>query len=120
MEFTERDSGLVNRLVPAGYVFRVSPSEIGLLSDNDLMLQKKWDNSNLFNPQSEIFQKDWDAQRVFALSFYRLGLFYEWKGMISLALDQFSKVREVDPWNEEIILKTKHLETIRMKSDSLS
>jgi len=120
MEFTERDSGLVNRLVPAGYVFRVSPIEIGLLPDKDLILQKRWDKRDPFDSQADIFQKDWDAQRVFALSFYRLGLFYEWKGMISLALDQFSKVREVDPWNEEIILKTNHLETLRMKSDSLS
>ena len=120
IEFTEKDSGLVNRLVPAGYVFRVSPVEIGSLEDKDLTLQERWDNSGPFDPGSEIFQKDWDAQRVFALSFYRLGLFYEWKGMLALALDQFYKVREVDPWNEGLILKTKHLEALQMKSDSLS
>jgi hypothetical protein len=120
MEFTERDSGLVNWLVPAGYVFRVSAAKIGSLADKDVILQKQWDNSGPFDPGSKIFQKDWDAQRVFALSFYRLGLFYEWKGMFSLALDQFYKVKEVDPDNEEIILKTKRLETLRMESDSLS
>jgi hypothetical protein len=120
MEFTERDSGLVNRLTPAGYVFKVSPTRIDSLADEAMRLQKRWDASGPFDLGSKIFQKDWDAQRVFALSFYRLGLFYEWKGMFSLALDQFNKVREVDPGNEEIILKTKHLETLRAKSDSLS
>jgi hypothetical protein len=120
MEFTERDSTLVNRLIPAGYVFKVSPTRIDLTTDEAMYLQKKWDDRGPFDPGSEIFQKDWDAQRVFALSFYRLGLFYEWKGMLSLALDQFYKVRKVDPWNEQIIRKTKYLETILMKSDSLS
>jgi hypothetical protein len=120
MEFTVRDSSLVNRLIPTGYVFKVSSGKIGVLSDKDLTLQKRWDDKGPFDPGSRIFQKDWDAQRVFALSFYRLGLFYEWKGMFSLALDQFYKVKEVDPDNEEIILKTKRLETLRMESDSLS
>jgi hypothetical protein len=40
--------------------------------------------------------------------------------MFSLALEQFYKIGKVDPENEEIILKTKQLETLLTKSDSPS
>lgn len=120
MEFTERDSGLVNRLLPSGYAFRVSPADTNRITDQDLVCQNVWDTRGPFRAESRIFQKDWDAQRVFALSFYRLGLFYEWKGMLSRALDEFSRVRKVDPENEELIQKTKQLETMQAKLDSLS
>ncbi len=120
MEFTERDSGLVNRLLPSGYVFRVSPVNIDRITDQDLTHQNIWDTHGPFRMESKVFQKDWDAQRVFALSFYRLGLFYEWKGMFSRALDEFYRVRKVDPENEELIQKTKQLEALQVKPDSIS
>jgi hypothetical protein len=112
MEFTERDSSLVNYLIPKGYVFKVSKTQVEKLLDKDFLLQAKWDRHGPFDPQEEAFQRDWDAQRVYALSFFRLGLFYEWKGMTSYALDKFSQVRKIDPENEELILKIKHLETL--------
>jgi hypothetical protein len=112
MEFTERDSSLVNYLVPKGYVFKVSKTQIDRLLDKDFLLQAEWDHHGPFDPQEEAFQRDWDAQRVYALSFFRLGLFYEWKGMTSYALDKFSEVRKIDPENEELILKIKHLEAL--------
>ena len=118
IEFTERDSSLVNHLIPRGYVFKVSKTQIDQLSDKDLLSQKKWDDGGPFDPEDQTFQKDWDAKRVFALSFYRLGLFYEWKGMISCALDKFAEVRKIDPENKEFILKIKHLETIQRLSES--
>jgi hypothetical protein len=112
IEFTERDSSLVNYLIPKGYVFKVSKTQVGKLLDKDFLLQAEWDHHGPFDPQEEAFQRDWDAQRVYALSFFRLGLFYEWKGMTSYALDKFSQVRKIDPENEELILKIKHLETL--------
>lgn len=112
IEFTERDSSLVNYLIPKGYVFKVSKTPIDRLSDKDFLPQKNWDADVPFNLQDDVFQKDWDAQRVYALSFFRLGLFYEWKGMTSYALDKFSQVRKIDPENEELILKIKHLEAL--------
>ena len=112
MEFTERDSSLVNHLVPAGYVFKVSQIQIDRLSETDVLSQKRWDADVPFNLEDDVFQRDWDAQRVFALSFYRLGLFYECKGMTSCALDKFTQVRKIDPENEELILKIKHLEAL--------
>jgi len=110
IEFTEKDSSLVNHLIPRGYVFKVYKTRIDRFSEEDLVTQRNWDVNNPFNPEEEVFQRDWDAKRVFALSFYRLGLFYEWKGMTSYALDRFSQVKKVDPENEELILKIKNLE----------
>ncbi|NIM99711.1 MAG: DUF2723 domain-containing protein [candidate division Zixibacteria bacterium] len=116
MEFTERDSDLVNYLVPKGYIFQVSQNPVEHLSEKDLLIQKRWDDAGSLDPQNEAFRRDWDAQRVFALSFYRLGLFYEWKGMTSCALDKFARVREVDPENEELILKMERLRALERLS----
>ncbi len=116
MEFTERDSDLVNYLMPKAYIFQVSQNPVEQLSEKDLLLQKRWNDAESLDPQSEAFQSDWDAQRVFALSFYRLGLFYEWKGMISCALDKFARVRKVDPENEELILKMEQLKALERLS----
>ncbi len=125
IEFTERDTGLVNHLIPAGYVFKVSRVPVGQLSKEDLLSQKRWEKNNPFrvNLQDEsfylgdgVFQNDPDAQRVFALSFYRLGLFYQLKKMSSSALDKFSLVRKIDPGNQELIQKIKDLEELKTLS----
>ena len=127
VEFTERDAGLVNNLIPAGYVFKVTKTPVDRLGEADLLRLKRWEDANPFGvdlksdfsaPGNEAFQRDPDAQRVFALSFYRLGLFYEMKGIIPSALDKFAQVRRVDPENQELILKIEHLETIQRLSES--
>ena len=127
IEFTERDAGLVDYLAPRGYVFRVSETPVGELSRTDLAHQERWDKSNPFGvglpgdpgaSENEAFQRDWDAQRVFALSSYRLGLFYEMKGLTSLALKEFERVRRIDPENDELRLKIRHLETIQRLSEN--
>jgi hypothetical protein len=120
VEFTERDSGLVDYLIPRGYVFQVSRTSVGRLSEKDLVCQKEWDadspldkaisESDLTSPQDKSFRRDWDAQRVYALSFYRSGLFYEWKGMIAYALRQFEKVNRIDPQDEELMLRIRKLQ----------
>jgi hypothetical protein len=127
VEFTERDAGLVNNLIPAGYVFKVTKTPAGQLTEADLLPLKRWEDDNPFGvdlksdlsaPGNQAFQRDPDAQRVFALSFYRLGLFYEMKGIIPYALDEFAQVRRVDPENQELILKIEHLKTIHRLSKS--
>jgi hypothetical protein len=128
MEFTERDSGWVNHLIPQGYVFKVSRTPIDQLSEEDLLPQQRWEQNNPFgvNLQSESFDikdetfpRDWDAQRVFALSFYRLGLFYEWKGMSSVALDKFAQVRKIDPEDEILNLRIENLKEVKALSETL-
>ncbi len=116
IEFTERDAALVDYVIPEGYVFKVHANPIDLLTEKDLLSQKRWVQEGPFDPEDETFQRDWDAQRVYALSFYRLGLFYELKGMISCALDKFARVRKIDPENEELILKVKKLKELEASS----
>ncbi len=110
MEFTEGDSSSVDHLIPSGYVFKLSKKRIDKIPEEILLTQKKWEENGFLDLDADNFQKDWDAQRVFALSLYRLGLFYEKKGMISYALDKFEQVRKIDPHNEELIAKIEKLE----------
>lgn len=129
IEFTEQDSSLVHHLMPGGYVFKVSSTQITKLSEEDLTYQNSWNECNPFgmSPDEEqnssgndTFWRDWDAQRVFALSFFRLGLFYEWKGMTSQAVEMFTQVAMVDPHNQELlskIVKLQEKETLSGSSD---
>ncbi len=128
IEFTERDSGLVDHLVPGGYVFQASRIRVERLTEEDLAAQKRWDRQNPFrlDPESKLLEAenhvwatDWDAQRVFVLSFYRLGLFYEWKGMTSQALDRYAQVRIVDPLNEELLARIRRLEDVEALSEPM-
>jgi hypothetical protein len=109
LEFTERDSALVNYLIPSGYVFKLSRKRIDLFSEEILSTQEKWEKNGFLGLDSDNFQRDSDAQRVFALSLYRLGLFYERKGMVSCALDKFEQVKKIDPYNEELLTRIEEL-----------
>lgn len=117
MEFTEGDSGFVNHLIPSGYVFKLSKKRIDQIPEEILLKQKEWEKNGFLDLNGDNFQRDWDAQRVFALSLYRLGLFYEKKGMISYALDKFEQVRKIDPHNEELIAKIGKLEKVQRLSE---
>jgi hypothetical protein len=109
MEFTERDSNLVKDLIPWGYVFKLSKKRIDKIPEETLLSQKKWEKSGFSDLNDDNFQRDWDAQRVFALSLYRLGLFYEKRGLFSCALDKFEQLRKIDPQNQELIAKIDEL-----------
>lgn len=119
LEFTERDSSLVDYLTPRGYVFKVNQTPSDQLSEADLLYQKRWDECNPFGlsregepgfPDNYIFGQDCDAQRVFALSFFRLGLFYEWRKMPTRALDKFTQVTRVDPLNQQLLFRIRRLQ----------
>jgi uncharacterized protein YfkK (UPF0435 family) len=118
MEFTERDSSLVNYLIPSGYVFKLSKKRIDQTPEEISINQKKWEKSIFFDLNDDKFQKDWDAQRVFALSLYRLGLFYEKRGIISYALERFEQVKKIDPYNEELTFKIEELRKTQRFSES--
>jgi NADH:ubiquinone oxidoreductase subunit K len=117
MEFTERDSKLADHLLPRGYIFKLSEEKVERISKRDLLTQKTWELEGPFDLQDETFHRDWDAQRVFVLSFYRLGLFYESKGMISHALDKLRKVFSIDPDNQELMAKIKDMERLETLSE---
>jgi len=109
MEFTEKDSSLVNYLIPSGYLFKLSKERIEQIPEEILISQKKWEKNGFLDLNDDNFQRDWDAQRVFALSLYRLGLFYEKRGLLSCALNKFEQVRKIDPQNEELLVKIEEL-----------
>jgi len=109
LEFTERDSNLVNYLIPSGYVFKLSKTRMNRIPEEILLSQKEWEKDVFFNLNNNSFQRDWDAQRVFALSLYRLGLFYEKRGLFSYALDKFEQVRKIDPQNQRLVSKIEEL-----------
>jgi hypothetical protein len=109
VEFTEKDSSLVDYLIPSGYVFKLSKKPIDQIPEEILLSQKKWEKNEFLDLNEGNFQRDWDAQRVFALSLYRLGLFYEKRGMISYALEKFERVKKIDPHNEELVAKIEEL-----------
>jgi hypothetical protein len=122
MEFTESDSSLVDYLWPRGYVFQASRIKIGQLSGEDLAYQKHWNRKKPFGSgpenemQNQVFERDWDAQRVFALSCFRLGLFYEWKGMPALALEEFAQVAKLDPYDQDLWSRIRRLEDVEALS----
>ena len=118
MEFTERDSSLVNYLIPSGYVFKLSKKRTDQIPEEISINQKKWEKSIFFDLNDDNFQKDPDAQRVFALSLYRLALFYEKRGIISYALERFEQVKKIDPHNEELTFKIKELRKTQRFSES--
>jgi tetratricopeptide (TPR) repeat protein len=120
MEFTEADSNLVDYLIPSGYVLKLSKKRIDQIPEEILLSQKKWEKDTFFGLNDDSFKRDWDAQRVFALSLYRLGLFYEKRGMISYALDKFEKVGKIDPHNAELTFKIEELRKAQRFSESTS
>jgi hypothetical protein len=120
MEFTERDSSLVNYLIPSGYVFKLSKKRIDQTPEEILINQKQWEKSIFFDLNDDNFQKDPDAQRVFTLSLFRLGLFYEKRGMISYALEKFEQVKKIDPYNEELTFKVEELRKTQRFSESIN
>jgi hypothetical protein len=118
MEFTERDSSLVNYLIPSGYVFKLAKKPIDQIPEEISINQKQWEKSIFFDLNDDNFQKDPDAQRVFALSLFRLGLFYEKRGMLSYALEKFEQVKKIDPYNEELTFKVEELRKTQRFSES--
>jgi len=109
MEFTERDSGLVDFLSPAGYLFKVEKRIITKLPEELLAKQKEFEIKYFFQKDKKTFQNDLDAQRMFVFVTYRWGLYYEQKGMLKEALKNFSLAWELDPLNLELQWRIKKL-----------
>jgi hypothetical protein len=116
LEFTERDSSLADYLLPSGYVFKLSKKRIDQIPEEILSSQKEWEKNGFLGLNDDNLQRDWDAQRVYALSLYRLGLFCEKKGMLSCALDKFKRVKDIDPYNEELLGR---IEALRKQQEFL-
>jgi tetratricopeptide (TPR) repeat protein len=109
MEYTERDSGVVNFLSPAGYLYRFDKRVSTKLSPELLKNQRDFENSFYSQREDKIFQRDVDALRMFVYITYRWGLYYEQKGMLEDALRNFSSALQLDPLSPEFQDRVKNL-----------
>jgi hypothetical protein len=109
MEYTERDSELVNFLSPAGHLYRFARKVSTKLSPELMKKQRDFENSFLSQKEGWIFQKDVDALRMFVYITYRWGLYYEQRGMLDDALRDLSSALELDLLNSELQVRVEIL-----------
>lgn len=109
MEYTERDSELVNFLSPAGHLCRFDKRVSTELSPELLKKQRDFESSFYSRKEDKIFQRDVDALRMFVYITYRWGLYYEQKGMLEDALRNFSSALQLDPLSPEFQDRVKNL-----------
>ena len=109
MEYTERDSELVNFLTPAGHLFRLGKRVSTELSPELLKKQRDFESSFYSRKEDKIFQRDVDALRMFVYITYRWGLHYEQRRMFKDALRNFSSALELDPLNPELQVRVEIL-----------
>jgi hypothetical protein len=102
MEFTERDSDLIDFLSPSDYLFKIERKIITKLPDEILARQMEFEEKYFAQQEERAFLNDYDAQRMFVFITYRWGLYYEQKGMLKEALKNFSMAGEQDPFNLEL------------------
>lgn len=109
MEYTERDSELVNFLSPAGHLYRLGKRFSTELSPELLKKQRDFESSFYSRKEDKIFQRDVDALRMFVYITYRWGLYYEQRGMFKDALRNFSSALELDSSSSELQVKVERL-----------
>jgi hypothetical protein len=102
MEFTERDSDLIDFLSPSGYLFKIERKIVTKLPDEILFRQMEFEKKYFTQKEERAFIIDYDAQRMFVFITYRWGLYYEKRGMLKEALKNFSMAGEQDPFNLEL------------------
>ncbi len=102
MEFTERDTDLIDFLSPSGYLFKIEKKIITKIPEEILAKQKEFEEKYFTQKEERVFQNDFDAQRMFVFITYCWGLYYEQKGILKEALKNFSSAWELDPLNIEL------------------
>jgi hypothetical protein len=111
LEYTERDSDLVNFLSPAGHLYKLGKRVFTSLSPELLKKQRDFESSFYSQKEDKIFQRDVDALRMFVYITYRWGLYYEQKGMFQDALRNFSSALELDSSSSELQAKVEKLKS---------
>ncbi|MCI0530720.1 MAG: DUF2723 domain-containing protein [candidate division Zixibacteria bacterium] len=106
-EFTERDSGMVNHLAPAGYLCQVvkNPGDIDSVWEG----QAVWEQSNLDWETHPAFGVDGDAQRVWSRILYEMGFFSQCQGKFSLAAEKYEKILEISPDENLVTYRLKQM-----------
>ena len=109
IEYTENDTVLKDFLMPSGYLMQLSVRKQSYLSKQSLSKQNLWEKENFNWQDSPLFYRDGDAQRMWVLSWYRLGYFYESKGMKKQALEKYNKILAFSPQEPELLARVQKL-----------
>jgi hypothetical protein len=109
IEFTEKDSVIKDFLIPSGYLMQLSVKKQFYFSNQILTKQSSWEKENFSWQDNPVFYKDGDAQRMWVLSWYRLGYFYESKGMKKQALEKYNKILAFNPSEPELLARVQRL-----------
>ncbi len=109
VEYTEKDSVIKDFLIPAGYLMQLSVRKQYYFSKQILSGQSLWEKENFKWEDNPNFYRDGDAQRMWVLSWYKLGYFYESKGMKKQALEKYNKILAVYPQESELLARVQKL-----------
>ncbi len=109
VEYTEKDTVIKDFLIPAGYLMQLSVRKQYYFSKQILSSQSLWEKENFKWENNPNFYRDGDAQRMWVLSWYKLGYFYESKGMKKQALEKYNKILAVYPQESELLARVQKL-----------
>lgn len=90
-EFMLVDVEIADRLIPAGHLFEVTPEPVPQLGADLLAAQEDFERNSRFYSSSERILYDFDAQRVYVVSLYRAGTYYEARGLFDRARDLYQR-----------------------------
>ena len=109
IEYTEKDTVIKDFLMPSGYLMQLSIKKQSYLSKQILSNQTLWEKENFNWQENPLFYRDGDAQRMWVLSWYRLGYFYESRGMKKQALEKYNKILAFSPQEPELLARVQKL-----------
>ena len=109
IEYTEKDTVIKDFLMPSGYLMQLSVRKQFYFSKQSLSNQALWEKENFNWDSNPLFYRDGDAQRMWVLSWYRLGYFYESKGMKKQALEKYNKILAFSPQEPELLARVQKL-----------
>ncbi|OGC77870.1 MAG: hypothetical protein A2145_01165 [candidate division Zixibacteria bacterium RBG_16_40_9] len=109
IEYTEKDTVIKDFLMPSGYLMQLSVRKQSYLSKQILSKQTLWEKENFNWEDNPLFYRDGDAQRMWVLSWFRMGYFYEARGVKKLALEKYNKILAVYPQEPELLARVQRL-----------
>jgi len=109
IEFTEKDTVIKDFLIPSGYLMQLNIKKHSYFTKDILAKQSLWEKNNFNWEKDPIFYRDGDAQRMWVLSWFRLGYFYESRGVKKQALEKYNKILAFNPTEPELLARVQKL-----------
>lgn len=109
IEYTDQDSVVKDFFTPSGYLMQLSVKKQPYFSKDITAKQNLWEKENFNWEDNPIFYRDGDAQKMWVLSWFKLGYFYESKGMKKQALEKYNKILVHYPQELELLARVQKL-----------